>query len=184
MRVISGMSNNRLIIVIAVAIILLGGASLFLIGNQEKKAPEEKVFLEDGGEYIPFFGCPVTDCTSATTVNTANGSYVGVGFIDIPEDFGIRAIVDGTYVATLEGDETTIILTDKDGIEVTYRFKGSSKSEGEAVKGEGIGIYSGKIINVSASATPLSLFVVVRDTRTGNVIPVGPDQISNSLKIL
>lgn len=183
MRVISEVSNNRLIIIIAVAIIFFGGASLFLIGNQEKETPEEKVFLEDGAEYSPFFSCPVQSCTDAIPVTNID-SYMGVGFRNISENFEIRAIIGGTYTTTFEGDEATVILTDKDGIEVTYRFKGNAQESGQVSKNEKIGSYSGKTIDIPESEETFALFLVVRDTRTGNIIPVGADVISSSLKIL
>lgn len=189
MKAAFGMSSNRLVLIISLATILLIAASYLLISGQKRSQNQNEkkgeVVKEDGGIYTPFFACPVKDCTNAIVVyNSDKTNVVGVGFKNIPENSPLFAIVDGTYTSVTNEGETTLILTDKDGIEVTYRFMGEADLEGEASKRDEIGVYKGGFVNIPESTDEFALFITVVDTRTDNVIPLGPDEISSSLKIL
>jgi len=189
MKATSGITNTRLVLIVGVATILLISASYFLISSQKNSQlqnDKNSEIVEESGEvYVPFFPCPIKSCTNAVVVyNQDKTRVIGVGFKNIPENSPLFAIVGGTYTSVSEEDETTVILTDSDGIETTYIFRGEADSEGEIVKKDEIGVYGGGTVKVPESEDEFALFITVVDTRTDNVIPLGPDVISSSLKIL
>ena len=178
--------NAKIILALLLGIVVLGVGTFFLATrNSAENNLSQNTVPEKEGVYVPFFACPIENCTNAIVVFGSDKTRViGVGFKNIPEDSPLFAIVDGTFTLDIEEGETTLVLTDKDGIEVTYRFIGEADSEGEIVKKDEIGVYGGGLVKVPESKDEFALFITVVDTRTDNVIPLGPDVISSSLKIL
>lgn len=193
MKWISAIIDNRQVALIVVGIALMTIISVFIISTRKTTKPQnvystqEDASKASSGENIPFFACPFIDCTKAVPIYTekeGKSSYLGVGISGASQNSPIWAVISGTYTSIVKDGVTILTLKDEDGLEVTYTFKGEAASEGKVNKGENIGTYKNGTVKIDGNSGEYSLIISVLDSRSDKIIPLGPDVVPNSLRIL